>query len=72
MRIFDVLGAGGFLLTNYQEELEDYFEIGKDLVCYSSEEDLLQKTAYYLEHDEERKQIARNGYLKVKSITRMK
>ena len=27
LRIFDIMGSGGFLLTNYQEELEDYFKI---------------------------------------------
>jgi spore maturation protein CgeB len=67
LRIFDVLGAGGFLITNYQSELNDYFELDKDLVCYESEEDLIQKVDYYLKHEEERKQIALNGYQKVKN-----
>ena len=31
LRIFDVLGAGGFLITNYQSELPEIFSIGKDL-----------------------------------------
>ena len=66
LRIFDVLGAGGFLITNYQGDIEKYFEIGKDLVCYESEEDLLNKVEYYLQHEEERKEIAENGYWKVK------
>lgn len=66
LRVFDVLGAGGFLITNYQSELQDYFEIGRDLVCYENEEDLLYKVQYYLEHEEERKEIAYNGYRKVK------
>lgn len=67
LRIFDILGAGGFLITNYQSELPEMFEIGKDLVIYESIEDLIDKTAYYLEHDDERKIIAENGYKKVKS-----
>ena len=29
LRIWDILGAGGFLLTNYQIELGDFFENGK-------------------------------------------
>ncbi|HKL80786.1 MAG TPA: glycosyltransferase, partial [Mobilitalea sp.] len=66
LRIFDVLGAGGFLITNYQGDIEKYFEIGKDLICYESEEDLLDKVQYYLQHEDERRQIAENGYLKVK------
>lgn len=65
LRIFDILGCGGFCMTNYQSELTDYFEIGVDLEAYGSMEELIDKCAYYLEHEEERKQIALNGYRKV-------
>jgi spore maturation protein CgeB len=34
LRVWDILGAGGFLLTNFQVELPDYFENGKDIVYY--------------------------------------
>ena len=65
LRIFDILGCGGFCLTNYQPELTDLLEIGVDLEAYSSLEELVDKCAYYLEHEDERKQIALNGYKKV-------
>ena len=68
LRVWDVLGAGGFLLTNYQAEIPYYFEEGKDLVCFDDEKDLVEKVGYYLNHEEERKEIARNGYRKVKEI----
>lgn len=67
LRIWDILGAGGFVLTNFQSEIPEYFEIGRDLETYSDERELLDKIGYYLEHEEERKQIARNGYEKAKS-----
>ena len=67
LRAMDIMGCGGFLLTNYQADFEDYFEAGVDYVYYTDNEDLLCKVAYYLEHDEERKLIARNGYEKVKA-----
>lgn len=67
LRIWDVLGAGGFLMTNFQAELPDYFEIDKDLVCFESERELVEKCGYYLAHEEERREIARNGYEKVKA-----
>lgn len=67
LRIFDVLGCGGFLITNYQAELPEFFEIGKDLVAYESMSHLKELCAYYLAHPEEREEIARNGYEKVKS-----
>ena len=66
LRIFDILGCGGFCLTNYQEELPNYFQSGKDLVYYTSEEDLLDKTEYYMTHEKEREEIAHNGYETVK------
>lgn len=65
LRVWDVLGCCGFLLTNYQAELLDYFEIGKDLETYESMEDLEAKVQYYLTHEEERMEIAINGYEKV-------
>ena len=66
LRIWDVLGSGGFLLTNYQAEIPYYFEEGKDLVCFDGTDDLSEKVRYYLEHEEERREIAQNGYWKVK------
>lgn len=62
LRIFDVLGCGGFLLTNFQSELPDYFTPGRDLDCYTSEEDLLEKAEYYLTHEKDREEIAQNGF----------
>ena len=62
LRIFDVLGCGGFLITNYQAELPEFFEIGKDPVAYESENHLKELCAYYLTHDDERNEIARHGY----------
>ena len=67
-RIWDVLGCRGFLLTNYQEELPEYFEIGKDLECFENMDDCLQKVQYYLSHDDIRQEIAANGYEKVKAM----
>lgn len=64
-RIWDVLACGGFLLTNYQAEIPDYFEIGKDLETYESMEELEEKVRYYLSHEEERMEIAISGYEKV-------
>ena len=66
LRVWDVLGSKGFLLTNYQAEIPYYFTEGEDLVCFDGVEDLREKIAYYLTHEEERMQIAENGYRKVK------
>lgn len=64
-RIWDILACGGFLLTNYQAEIPDYFEIGKDLETYESMAELEEKVRYYLSHEEARMEIAINGCEKV-------
>lgn len=61
LRVWDVLGAGGFLLTNYQPELELYFDIGKDLAVFESRPELEEKAAYYLSHEKERREVAERG-----------
>lgn len=66
LRLWDVLGAGGFLITNFQEELLEYFENDKDIVFYDSKDDLLRKIDYYLTHEDHRCTVASAGYQKVK------
>lgn len=66
MRIFDVLGSKGFLVSNYKEEIPMYFSDGQDLVIYRDTKDLIEIINYYLNNDKERKNIILNGYEKVK------
>ena len=67
-RIWDILGCNGFLLTNYQNELPEYFDIGKDLDCFENINECLEKVSYYLSHDDIRQEIADNGYQKIKAM----
>lgn len=66
LRVWDVLGAGGFLLTNYQAELPIYLEPGKDFVCFEDMRELSELSGYYLEHEDERAAIAAHGFETVK------
>ena len=59
------MGAGGFLLTNFQADFLDYFTPNEDFVYYEDEADLLRKVDFYLEHDDMRRQIAENGHRRV-------
>lgn len=68
LRIMDILGAGGFLLSNYQIELAENFIDGEEVVMYQSIEDAYEKASYYLSHEEERKRIATKGHEKVKNL----
>lgn len=65
LRVVDILAAGGFLITNYQAEIAEHFIDGEELVMAFSPEDMIEKTGYYLEHEDERKEIARRGQEKV-------
>lgn len=64
-RIFDIMGCGGFVLTNYQAELPEIFQIGSEVAAYGSLEEMKDMARYYLEHEKERVEIAQNGYEKV-------
>ena len=65
LRAMDIMGCGGFLLTNYQEEFLDYFVPDEDFVFYYDYHDLQEKVKYYLNHEKERQQIAESGCKKV-------
>lgn len=65
LRVLDIMAAGGFVITDYHKEITEYFEDGKDLVIAYTPEDMIEKTAYYLEHDKERMDIAQKGREKV-------
>ena len=66
LRVFDLMGCGGFVLSNYQAEIPDYFIPDEDIVLYDSIPDMLNKIEYYLAHEDERLQIAENGKNKIK------
>lgn len=65
LRVLEIMACGGFVLVNYQEDLAAEFEDGKELVMYRSLEEMVDKVRYYLEHEDERKNIAKAGYEKV-------
>lgn len=64
-RAFDIMGSGGFLLSNYQADFLDDFVPGEDFDYYESKEDLLAKIDYYLAHEDVRLAIAESGHDKI-------
>lgn len=66
LRALDIMGARGALLSNYQLELAEYFEDGKECILYESMEDAIAKADFYLRHEDLREQIALRGYQKVR------
>ena len=61
LRCIDIMGSGGFLLTNYQADLFRHFEPGVHFDYFTDETDLLQKINYYLTHEDERITISENA-----------
>lgn len=61
LRGMDVLGSGGFLLSTYQPEIDEYFKDGEGVALFDSIEDAYMKADYYLKHEDERLKIAARG-----------
>lgn len=61
-RDFEVPMCGGFLLTHKNDELEQFYKQGKEVVVYTDLDDAVSKIKYYLKHDSEREKIAKAGY----------
>lgn len=61
LRDFEAPMSGAFYLTEYVDELEEYYEIGKEIVCFTDSRDLHDKIKYYLKHDSEREMISKAG-----------
>jgi spore maturation protein CgeB len=64
LRVFDVPATGAFLLTDYSPELEEYYAIGAEIVCFRGVAELREKLRYFLDHPAEREAIARRGFQK--------
>ena len=60
-KIFDITMCGGFLLCEYVDGIEDFFDVNKEIVCFHDCEDALNKIRYYMGNDNEREQIALKG-----------
>jgi spore maturation protein CgeB len=57
-RTFELASCGAFQLCDERQLLPELFEVGKEIVTFSSLEDMKEKIAYYREHPEERRAIS--------------
>ena len=56
-RNFEIPFFNGFQLSDYAATIEDYFDIGKEIVCYSNLDEAETLIKYYLQNDDERESI---------------
>ncbi len=68
LRVMDILGSGGFLLSNYQPELAEYFVDGQEVIMYESLEDAFEKVMYYFQNEDLRRKIAAKGHEKASEL----
>lgn len=56
-RVFDVPAAGGFLLTDFREQLAEVLEPGREVICYRQPEEIPELVHFYLAHPSERRRL---------------
>jgi spore maturation protein CgeB len=63
MRIFEATKAGSMLLTEYAENLQEYFRVGQEIETYSCIDELTEKAKFYSDarNESKRKKIALAG-----------
>lgn len=65
LRIFDILACNAFVLADDSQELNSLFRKGEEIVSFKKISQIPSICAYYLKHEDERREIARRGYEKV-------
>jgi spore maturation protein CgeB len=66
LRDFEAPMSGAFYLVEHTEELEDFFVPDKEIVCFESTDDMLEKAEFYLRNDRAREAISRAGLLRAR------
>lgn len=64
-RLFDLPGNGVMQISDGDEYLGYFFDVGDEIISYSKPDDLIEKIRFYLENDSERQRIALNGFKRV-------
>ena len=62
LRDFEAPMSGALYFVEHQQELEDFYEVDREIVCYRSREELLEKARFYLAHPEEASRVRKAGY----------
>lgn len=61
MRLFEATGMGALLLTDSKTNLVDYFEVGREVLAYTSPTDATEKITWALSNPDEANEIMSNG-----------
>ena len=61
MRLYEATGVGAMLLTDRKDNLQELFDVGNEVLAYSSKEEASELVQYYLDHPREAEKIAKAG-----------
>ena len=67
MRVFDAMACGAFVLAEQSDDLAALFDIGKEVVCYQSRDELVRMVGHYLDNPGERRALAAAGQRAVRA-----
>lgn len=70
-RLFDLPANGIMQISDGGQYLEQFFSVGKEIISYRDVNEIIDKVKYYLDHDEERENIALNGFRRVRKNYRI-
>lgn len=65
LRLYEVTGAGSLLLTDWRANLNDLFEIGREVVAYRDIEECVKLARHFLANDDDREAIAAAGQARI-------
>jgi spore maturation protein CgeB len=71
-RFFELPGNGVMQISDGGKHLSAFYDVGNEIVGYDDADDLVRKITFYLDHPDERKRIALNGYRAVMARHRLK
>lgn len=63
-RMYEATGVGACLLTDWKANLNDFFEVDREVVAYRSAEECVEKARWLLDHPSEREAIAQAGQVR--------
>lgn len=61
LRVLDIMANGGFVLSDYKEEIAKLLKEDEEIVLFRNEKECMDKIDYYLKNEDKRKRIAENG-----------
>ncbi len=67
MRVFEVPACNGFFITDYDEELSEFFRLGEEIETFRDIEELKDKIKFYLCQENVREKVSLKGFEKVRS-----